>query len=301
MMKFKTYARKIPLFWLMGVLMLPSCEEEIDWDHEPEDMETVVVDAIITNEFRKQVIRLTKPFGALNGDPTPVTGAQVFVSYDDEAIFFYESGQLPGYYLTETEVAAAIDREYILTVVHQSGTYTATSGMVPVLPVNQYPRFIPAEEAGMYKFVFNSPEYSQAEQAMYEALISWDHMVDPGLTDTVTHAKLTHYTFNTIDVSYVIFPQDKEQLHFPHGSIAVVKKYSLTGDFAAYLRALVAETEWQGSLFEDARGNLPTNISNGGLGYFSACSVLTDTLIAGSYNSFSHNLHHSKRKISSGE
>ena len=50
--------------------------------------------------------------------------------------------------------------------------------------------------------------------------------------------------------------------------------------FAAYLRALLMETEWQGGAFDEASANLPTNITNGGLGYFAVCGVLADTLVA---------------------
>ena len=113
---------------------------------------------------------------------------------------------------------------------------------------------------------------------MYEADISWGHL-PVYASDSLTKARLTFYTLNTIDVSYIIFPQDKEEVYFPYGSIAILNKYSLTDEYAAYLRALLAETEWQGSIFEDARGNLPSNISNGGLGYFSACSVIADTVV----------------------
>ncbi|MFW5726204.1 MAG: hypothetical protein ACOCX0_07130, partial [Bacteroidota bacterium] len=62
------------------------------------------------------------------------------------------------------------------------------------------------------------------------------------------------------------------------GSVVMFSKYSLNNEYAAYLRALLSETQWQGSLFETARANLPGNISNGGLGYFSACAVIRDTL-----------------------
>jgi hypothetical protein len=114
---------------------------------------------------------------------------------------------------------------------------------------------------------------------MYEADISWEHIPGFDHPDSVSRVMQKYYTLNTIDVSYVIFPQEKEEVLFPAGSIAIVKKLSLTDEYGAFLRALLAETEWQGSLFEEARGNLPTNISNGGLGYFSACSVIADTLI----------------------
>ncbi|MEZ5145746.1 MAG: hypothetical protein R2759_01340 [Bacteroidales bacterium] len=155
-------------------------------------------------------------------------------------------------------------------------TYTASTYMIPIAAPNQ-PTFQFVPDTGLYQIQWNNPEYSPFETAMYEADISWGHL--PAYTnDSLTKARLTFYTLNTIDVSYIIFPQDKEEVYFPYGSIAILKN-TLTDEYALTPAPSFAETEWQGSIFEDARGNLPSNISNGGLGYFSACSVIADTVV----------------------
>ena len=139
----------------------------------------------------------------------------------------------------------------------------------------------------MYTSCFKVKGISSTPQALIllaprviPGAVSGGRLRDSGIiVKPLTKAKLFFYTFNTIDVSYSVFPQDKEKVYFPKGSKITEKKYSLTNEYAAYLRALLAETEWQGSLFENARDNLPTNISNNGLGYFSICSVISDSLI----------------------
>ena len=118
-------------------------------------------------------------------------------------------------------------------------------------------------------------QFNEFEQAMYEITIDWSHLS----STAPTRAKLFYYTFNTVDVSQIFAPE-KETVRFPVGSYVIVRKHSLSPEYAEYLRALVAETQWQGGLFEETRDNLPTNISNDGLGFFSACAVLTDTLVA---------------------
>ena len=40
------------------------------------------------------------------------------------------------------------------------------------------------------------------------------------------------------------------------------------------------ETEWQGGVYDENSASLPTNISNGGLGFFGVSAVLSDTLLA---------------------
>jgi hypothetical protein len=258
-------------------LLLYSCEEKTDWNLQPENLNTIVVEALITNEYKKQIIKLSQPFSDLNGKAIPVSGVEVTISEGYTTMNFIESEILPGTYLSIEPVGASIDKVYILEVQSGEKTYSAEAYLVPVIP--SWPLQIVTAEDTLRKMEWIAPGYNPDDLAMYEVTISWSHLTDTTIADTITEARLLHYTLNTIDVSYIVFPQEKEAVLFPPGSILIARKYSLTEDFAAYLRALLAETEWQGSLFEDARGNLPTNISNGGLGYFSACSVVGDTMV----------------------
>lgn len=262
---------------VIAAILLHSCEEKSEHSLANQQINAIVVDAIITNELKPQKIRLSKPFGDPNQDPEPCSGAIVTITVDGLLVPLYESLLEPGLYQTSTPAAATVDKTYHLQIITDDKTYTASTYMVPIAAPN-LPAFQFVPDTGLYKIVWNNPQYNPLEQAMYEAEINWGHL--PAYTnDSLTKARLLYYTLNTIDVSYIIFPQDKEEVYFPYGSIAVLKKYSLNEEYTAYLRALLAETEWQGSIFEDARGNLPTNISNGGLGYFSACSVIADTVV----------------------
>ena len=259
------------------ILFLISCEEKTDWDIQPGNMNTLVVEAIITNEYKQQLIKLSKPYPDLNGQAVKVSGAEVTISFENQLIKFVESADIHGSYFSEIPMGGSIDITNLLNIQFEGKNYTAEAMMVPVIP--SWPlQIIPVEDT-LREIEWTAPGYNPDDLAMYEVIISWTHLTDTTLSDTLTQARMLYYTLNTIDVAYVVFPQDKEEVLFPPGSILIARKYSCTEDFAAYLRALLAETEWQGSLFEDARGNLPTNISNGGLGYFSACSVLADTII----------------------
>jgi len=259
--------------------LFTSCEKKIDWEIQQENLNTIVVDAIITNEYKNQHIRLTKPYTNHNGEPLPVSNATVIVYAGTTlAIPFYESDEFPGNYYTSVPITASIDFDYLLEIQDGSSSYKAEAHMIPVQNATP-PTFEQDSETGMYKINWQASAYDPYEQAMFEATISWQHLLPQGTEDSLAFAKILFYTLNTIDVSYNIFPQDKEEVLFPAGSIAVVKKYSVNDEYGDFLRALLAETEWQGSLFEDARGNLPGNISNGGLGYFSVCSVVSDTLL----------------------
>lgn len=263
---------------LLLLMTFLSCEEAADWDLQTEVPQTLVVEAQLTNELKYQHIYLSRPFGMLNDEAAGVSGAQVMVQAGNQAMVFQESSEKAGHYFSQVPVSTSIGVDYVLNIETEGKHYQAHTYMVPVLP-SAGPQWVYHEENGLYSIQWPAGPYNPFEQAMYEAIISWDHLVGSNPSDTLTSVRLLYYTFNTIDVSYSIFPQDEEAVYFPRNSMAIVKKYSLNEEHAAYLRALLAEAEWQGSLFEDARGNLPTNISNGGLGFFSASSVLSDTLI----------------------
>jgi hypothetical protein len=259
------------------ILFFSSCEEKTDWDIQQGNLNTLVVEAIITNEYKQQLIKLSKPYPDLNGQSVTVSGAEVSISAENQVMNFIESTDTPGCYFSENPIGASIDKTYVLNIGNEGETYTAEAFMVPVIP--SWPIQIVPVEDNLREIEWTAPGYDPEDLAMYEVIISWTHLTDTTLSDTLTKARMFYYTLNTIDVAYVVFPQEKEEVLFPPGSILIAKKYSCTEDYAAYLRALLAETDWQGSLFEDARGNLPTNISNGGLGYFSACSVVADTIV----------------------
>lgn len=268
--------RYFALLTISIFVFLGSCEKATDWQLNNTPLNTIVVEAMLTNEFKTQMIRLSHPVAKLNGVPQPLQQAKISVGWQNTSIYFVESDTLPGTYVSQQPFAAAVDQEYHLAVETDTLTYNASTYMVPVFPFES-PAF--QFRNGMYSLAWNNPMYSPFEQAMYEALISWDHLEGYDHPDSVAVAHLRHITLNTIDVSYIIFPQDTEEVFFPAGSIIVFSKYSLNDHYAAYLRAMLSETQWQGSLFESPRGNLPGNISNGGLGYFSACAVIRDTLV----------------------
>ena len=84
---------------------------------------------------------------------------------------------------------------------------------------------------------------------------------------------------NSVDVNGFFRPP-RDTIVFPVGSQVAIKKFGLNDDFATYLRSLAIETEWNGNFIYGASANLPTNISNDGLGFFSTCAVVMDTLVA---------------------
>ena len=251
-----------------------SCEEQVDWDFQSQENGVLVVDAIITDEFKKQEVFLSLSYDELNGQPTPVTNASIRMTDGLNSVEFLPDWNNPGNYLSRFPFSAQLHVPYTLEIDWNGSNYRAENSMVEVLPFNKL-TFNKAGGTDSLQLGEVAPLYLPYEQAMYEVIVYWAHLVDT----RPAWAQFFFYTFNTLDVSEIFRPE-KETISFPKGSIVIQKKYSLNPEFAAYLRALLMETEWQGGVFDEASSSLPTNISNGGLGFFAVCAVRSDTLVA---------------------
>lgn len=257
--------------FLLGIF---SCVEETDWTFQPQGNGALVVEAMITDEFKTQEIRLSLTYDNLNDKPLPASAATITVSDGQNNFPFVEDAAEAGKYTSEQPFAAQQNQLYKLEILWDGKTYRAENQMVEVLPFNEM-TFDPFGETDSLTVGVVAPEYSQDEQAMYEIDIDWSHISN---IDS-SHAKLFFYTFSTVDVNQ-LFSSPKDTVVFPIGSIVIEKKHSLNDDFAAFYRAFAMETEWQGSIYDENSASLPTNISNNGVGFFGVSAVLSDTLIA---------------------
>ncbi|MBS4012301.1 MAG: DUF4249 family protein [Bacteroidetes bacterium] len=257
-----------------------SCEKPIDWDLQTEDLNSIVVEAIITSEFKTQEIKLSYTITDMNANPLPVTGAKVSVSFQPYSISFEESESYPGVYYSTEQFRGATDVEYTLKIELDTIEYTATTNMVN-LQIYNTPPFVYFPEVNAYRLLWDFYQYSPVEQSFTDVIVVWNHIPGYEHPDSLSSARLQFYKFKTIDVSYIVAPQDREKVFFPQGSIAYCSKYSLNDEFGAYLRAVLIESQWQGSLFEASRANPLGNISGGALGFFAVCDVMRDTLEVG--------------------
>lgn len=251
-----------------------ACEEAIDWELAPTTNGQLSVEAILTDHFSQQSIRLSKSYDGLNGAVPAVTDALVAVTVNGVMIAFTPDLSVPGLYKSDLPFSVIKDLEYTLTILWKDQLYTAKSQLSSVAPMPAI-TFRQMGDTDSLTFGDFVPLYNANQQAMYEMNIDWSHLSN----DPKTSAKMFFYTFNTLDVSELVRPV-QDTVVFPRGSIIIAKKYGLNDDFAAYLRALAIETNWKGGAFYGASASLPTNISPNGLGFFSTCAILVDTLIA---------------------
>ena len=268
-------SRNYPLWLSLTCCLLGfACEETIAWELQPAQDEYFVVEAILTNEMKHQQILLSLSFNELNGHPTPIPDAQITVTVNNTVYPFIHQAQQPGQYLSEAPFQVFAKLDYQLDIQWQGQSYQATSQLSNVAPIQKM-NFI---QAGMDSLRIDpsfAPVINQNQQTLHEVYVDWAHLT----SQPPNQAKLLYFTFNSVDPSQIVRPQT-DTVTFPIGSIITVKKYGLNDDYAGYLRSLALETQWKGGLLYGPSASLPSNISNGGLGFFSTCAVLTDTIIA---------------------
>lgn len=249
-----------------------SCEQEYSWKLQQSNIQTLVVDGIITNENKTQSIKLSLVNSEINKPSVPLSAAGVSVSDSITNYFFTESVSEPGSYFS-APFQAVVGKTYTLNVKYQTKVFSATATMVPISKSGAISTYWD-DSKQLFKFV---PE-ATSEPIMIKT--SYDWISNPEYTSKYGNNKAgeTFYFLNNVDASKIFAPE-KEIIYFPAGTKIVRRQYSLSTNHQAFLRSLLMETEWRGGVFDVQQGNVSTNISNGGLGFFGACMVISDSLL----------------------
>lgn len=253
-----------------------ACEKEVDWQSNSEQSDAVVVECVLTNEYKYQEVRLSQPKSNVSDRERPISQASVLVNDGLQDYIFTELDSVQGLYMSQDKFSASVSKAYRLEIGWGDRNFQAETLMSVIKPFNLLSISL-ADKENFYEVSYVSSLYDTNEQALYEISIFSDSVITE--VDTSQSAKLFYYTFSTLDVGEVFAPTKGECI-FYKGAKIIEKKYSLTKDYAEFVKAMASETEWQGSFFAEASSNLPSNIEgDNGLGYFTACTVLIDSLI----------------------
>ena len=263
---------KIKLIFFFLFISLISCEKQTEWQLKGSVQNTVVVEGVITDEFQSQTIKLSLTVGEFNKTPQPISGAEVIVSNEDSTYSFTETPVDPGIYKSNLSFAGMLGKNYTLTINYNNNIYSAKTTMIAGSLFHPL-QYLKNSNNDLYHISKVSNTYSPLKYAMWEILLDWSKVQGfQNHNPDSCKARLLYYSLPTIDVGQVFSPEI-EKVSFPLGTTITQKRYSLTSEYAEFIRALLYETSWEGGLFDSAHSNLPTNISNGAVGYFSACSV----------------------------
>lgn len=259
---------------ILILLILGGCVKKTNWPLQDSLPKTVIVDGIITDHYGTQEIRLRYPVAHLNEIAQPVAGANVIVNSDDSSFVFSEDALNPGNYLSVNNFAAMAGQNYTLLVFVGSAYYSAKTTMVAGAGFDPLTYSKNADD-NLYHINFIAGAFDPNNPAMWEVILDWSNVPGYNKADSLKNrAKFNFYTLSTIDVTEIFAPET-EKISFPAGTVVVQNRYSLTPGHAAFLREMLSETTWQGSLFCTLPSNVSTNLSSGAAGYFGVCAVTT--------------------------
>lgn len=265
--------------YLILILLLTSCEEQTSWDLQPGNNDFLVVDGIITSELKTQTISILRPVSNINESAQPVSGATILVSSNELVFAFHEDTLHPGIYKSDIPFQGIKNQTYSLLITFESRVYSAKTMMSGEINFS----LIGYEKSGVenkFRMSKTQNNYSPTNPAMFEIQLDWSNVSGyANLNPDSCKAKLYYYVLPTLDVSEVFTP-GIEKVSFPVGTLITERRFSLTSEHAAFIRAVLLETSWQGGFFNTATANVPTNLSSGAKGFFGACGVseLTDTV-----------------------
>ncbi len=261
--------------WFIGLaVLMTACEEQITWDLQSQEVMALVVDGMITNERKAHLVRLTLPVQQLNEPPRPVSGALVAITDGDTIYWMHEKPVGSGVYYTDSTVQGVIDKVYYLYVkINEHEFLSSGSRMVPVEPLQDPDIRQVNKDPDLFKLVY----HESRDPSMMQVYLDWSYLLPPEQQEKARVWE-HYYTLKSVDVNE-LFKPDREQVFFPAGTIIYRRKLSLSSGYQSFLRSLMMETEWKGGVFDVMPANVRTNIRGGALGFFAACSVVTDTLV----------------------
>lgn len=260
---------------IFALLLLLGCEKATDQVTPSQYQNMLVVDATITDEKKEHEVKLSLTMSDPNAVPEPVTGAAVMVYDADTTWNLVERPEGSGQYYTPAFASPVVGNTYTLLISAGGVSYSAKATVTKPLEFARM-RYKQTSE-GLYKIYAVANPYNPNRPAMYEINFDWSFL--PAYKDKNPddcRATVFYYTLPTLDVSEILAPES-EIVEFPAGTRVVERRYSLSDEQAEFIRALLLNTTWAGGLFNSAPATLPTNVSNGGAGFFGACGVNSRT------------------------
>lgn len=267
------------LLYILPFLLLSlfSCTKELEIELE-EGERQLVIDAWFTSEQKTHEIRLSQTANYFSNEATPlVSGAQVSISGGNETFPFTEVS--PGIYHSEPTAYARLGTTYSLRVEYENGIYEASDycDTVPSLDTMiLYPNY---DDAGLlegYEFLIWTKELSgYGHYYVWRVLKNGDY-----LKDTLSEIEIESDDYLGDGLEFEAFPIESVNIdEVNSGDILTLEQHNISKQTYDSFIAILTETAWSGGIFASPPANIPSNISNNGLGVFVVSPVVTMDVI----------------------
>jgi hypothetical protein len=295
---------------LISLLLISSCEtwdyyniDDFNYGEENHTIKIFLTGGIST-QYVHHRIYLTKPGSYVDNTlPESIITAKVFVSSGIDTMNYelitelwdgytqnYQILDRP-YYLSIEQFKAEIGKSYTLNIEYDGEVYTATEEAVPADDFNFTD--IPSPQWVKESNVTNAGEPAGIELDLkkhhygFPKSNKWIWSKNSYLSDTVDYNSTDYYAIayshKIADVQGVF-----SNINYYTGlcydcleqDTIVVVGQSLSDGYYNYLRQRFIETDWKEGVFASISGNLPTNLSTSGAGYFYVADFKRKEIIA---------------------
>ncbi|WP_299159248.1 DUF4249 domain-containing protein [uncultured Tenacibaculum sp.] len=257
-------------------LLLISCTEKIDIA-VPNGGARLVIDASIGwvkgTTGKNQIIKLSTSTAYFDANPnTPATGAKVKVIKENDGTEFVFLDQGNGSYIA-TNFIPELNQTYVLEIVYNSKTYSATETLIPVVDITKVEQTISMEaneENVKVTIYFNDPA-NEANYYLGEFVPSFN----PSLNLQPLEDRFTNGNQNFMEF------EDKDLIT---GSTLVISLYGVSKQYYNFINLLLRQSDsGGGSPFQTTPVQLKGNCKNLAdpneevLGYFRLGQVVRTT------------------------
>ncbi|MBN1188004.1 MAG: hypothetical protein JXB49_37360 [Bacteroidales bacterium] len=304
--------RKIISLFILIVTLL-SCEtwdyyniDDFNYGTDNHNIK-LFINGGISSQYINHRIYLIKPGSFIDKTKSePIVDANVFVVSDMDTFRYeiveyswneysqqYIELEMP-YYQSIKKFSAIAGQEYVLHVEYNHEIYTATD-IAPVAKDFDYNE-IPLPYQGENSSEYYTNDNGDLVQATLDLSVKKHHFGFPNsciylwdrkksVSDTLDYLNINakSYVHQFADVQGV-FANINYYTHFVGGEDSVKDTVvtilqTISDNYYAYLHQGFNETDWKESTFATISGNLPTNVSEGGAGFFYVSDLLKKEII----------------------
>lgn len=246
-----------------------------------ENSYAIVVEGGIFSDYDQQYVRLTKP-GQWTDTAPAVEGignAEVYIQEAGNS-YWFSPGEKPGDYFSVDSIRGEVGKTYTLVVSYEGKTYTATDSMVEGSePTNRIP--VDDESVGYFTDPHNSDlrvQFSaKTHNFGYTVAQKWFLSEEGSSPEGVVFYNSLYFWnfYHRGSPPQGVFPSGggSSCCGFRLNSNVDFISLSMSDKYYEYLVSLFNETDWSAGLFSVIPGNIKTNVSEGGTGFFYASEV----------------------------
>jgi hypothetical protein len=260
---------------------LIACTEIIELDLNQGENNRLVVEGSITNQYKTHQVKLSRTSDYfINQASSPELAALVSITDGDTTINLYDQ-ENNGIYTTDKLYAGKVGHKYTLNITLENGEkYAAEETILPISPLDsvkyEYGKSeIPFDKNYYYNiniFVQESPE--KGNYYLWELFIDGQYVTDTLRLKVFVSDEMVNGSYIA---NWTVYSLPDYKIKNDTSEITL-QMFSISKEKFEFYYAILLETDFSGGGFSGPPANVPTNISNGALGFFSASAVTENRL-----------------------